>query len=444
MNFIHTIIGALAVIGNLLFPSHQAAPKLQAAPQFTAAKPSSLYGGGISSSDTSIKLVALVTPAGAAINTGDAIGGVGSYVYGTIEPASSRKETVACTAITQNSDGTATLTGCSRGMQFTYPYTASTTLALSHAGGSRFVLSDSPQLYQDIIAYANTITAAGVVDASGIAKGIVEISTAAEASSHTAIGGGNTSAPLVLASSISSSTRTVNTAQVVISSSTDGYIDQSYLKNIPVLNIANTFTGSNTFATSSTATTTIGAFPAWEIGKQVQIFTSSGTFSVPTGITKIHYRMVGGGGGGAQGATTANGSGGEAGAYGEGWLSTSATTSIKVTIGALGTGHTGSQGVGTAGTATVFGNIICSGGSGGSDTSTVASSAVCTNADFYIAGQGSNNTIAGAPGLGGSNPLGNGGIFGAAAQGYGGGGGPGTGAATNAGNGTAGILLLNW
>lgn len=70
--------------------------------------------------------------------------------YGTLNPQSAtRKEFISFTGITQNADGTAQLTGVTRGLSFLSPYTASTTLRQSHAGQTIFILSDSPQLFDE-------------------------------------------------------------------------------------------------------------------------------------------------------------------------------------------------------------------------------------------------------------------------------------------------------
>lgn len=69
--------------------------------------------------------------------------------YATIDPQTSRSEFVSFTGVTQNSDGTATLTGVSRGLADIYPFTASTTMTQTHAGQSILILSDSPQLFNE-------------------------------------------------------------------------------------------------------------------------------------------------------------------------------------------------------------------------------------------------------------------------------------------------------
>lgn len=241
------------IIISFIFISY---PVQAAAPQFTAARPTFLYGGGISSSATTIKLTSLVTPDGTPITTAQVVGGVGNVFYITIEPSTTKKETVSCTTITQNGDGTAVLTGCIRGLQFTYPYTALSALALSHSGGSSVVLSNSPQLYQDIIAYVNSSLAGGVNNASEIAKGIVQLATSLQQASSTPIGGSSTDAALVLYSLNSTSTYNAVTAPLkVVVTQNSGKIDNNFIATTTLFRNAN-FTGTTTMATTTINTFT--------------------------------------------------------------------------------------------------------------------------------------------------------------------------------------------
>lgn len=327
-------------------PQAQQTVNVGAAPQFTAAAPTTLYGSGIGSSDTSIKVTSLTTPNGYAIQTADLVGGAQNVYYATIEPSSSLKETVSCSGDTQNPDGTAILTGCTRGLLFTYPYTASTTLARPHSGGSAVALSNSPQLYNDIITYINNAVIAGGIDAQPGTKGVVDIATAIQAASHAQNGSGATSAYLALTSNISSSTRKANTAQVVVSSSTDGYIDSSYI------NPAN-------FAAFGT------------VGKNLFFATSSQTWTVPTGVTLADVQCVGGGGGGGGTLTSSPYSpagGGGGGAYIHGIANVTGLSTVAITVGLGGLGAPSSSG-GTGGD-TSFGNFfLAKGGSGGAGNS---------------------------------------------------------------------------
>jgi len=84
-----------------------------------------------------------------------------SIAYGTLDPQSSRSEFISFTGITQNADGTATLTGVVRGLADIYPFSASTTMANSHPGQSIFILSDSPSLFNEYGVKRNDETISG-------------------------------------------------------------------------------------------------------------------------------------------------------------------------------------------------------------------------------------------------------------------------------------------
>lgn len=118
-----------------------------------------LAGSGVNSSATSFTLQSFtIKQTGQKITDSD----LGDIFYFTIEPGNNtRQEVLACTTLTQNAGGTATVSGCSRGMSPITPYTASTTLAFAHAGGSQVILSDPPQLFNLYTAKANDETIAG-------------------------------------------------------------------------------------------------------------------------------------------------------------------------------------------------------------------------------------------------------------------------------------------
>src|SRR3990167_3279457 len=245
-------------------------PVLGAAPDYVAGLNFNLSGAGISSSATSITLQSLtIQQTGQEIVTADLIAGAGNKFYITIEPGNrTRQEVVSCTAIAQSSsNNTATLSGCSRGLSPITPYTSSTTLQFSHAGGSQVIFSNPPQVYRDLVDYIDAAAIAGAVDSSATAKGIVEKATAAEAAANKGIGSGGTTAPLALTSDIASSTRTADTFQVIVASTT-GYIDNSYLR--PEI------------ASSS-----------------IKVATSTGTWNKPSKLKFIIVEVIGGGGGGA-------------------------------------------------------------------------------------------------------------------------------------------------
>ncbi len=89
-----------------------------------------------------------------------------SVEYGTIAPQSSVSEFVSFTGITQNSDGTAVLTGVSRGLSRSNASTgcvASTTLAQTHPAQTNFILSDSPCLFSEYYVLRNNATSTGTL-----------------------------------------------------------------------------------------------------------------------------------------------------------------------------------------------------------------------------------------------------------------------------------------
>jgi hypothetical protein len=106
-------------------------------------------------------------------------------------------------------------------------------------------------------------------------------------------------------------------------------------------------------------------------GQQAQIFTSSGTFTVPAGVTAVTVQCVGGGGGG--GSNTYNGenynSGNTGGRGGSSIGYVTGLTSggtVSVTVGGAGNGAPASNGAsGNPGGASSFGSsVLANGGSG--------------------------------------------------------------------------------
>lgn len=86
-----------------------------------------------------------------------------SIEYATIDPQNNTsKEFISFTGITQNADNTATLTGVTRGLSFSYPYTASTTLQQAHSGQAILILSNPPQLTNQYANKANDESITGL------------------------------------------------------------------------------------------------------------------------------------------------------------------------------------------------------------------------------------------------------------------------------------------
>src|SRR3990167_9323560 len=82
------------------------------------------------------------------------MGNFGDLGCATVEPGTvGKQEFVSFTGITQNADGTAQLTGISRGLERFSPFSASTTLRTNHTGGTKLILGNSPPCF-----YENYVT----------------------------------------------------------------------------------------------------------------------------------------------------------------------------------------------------------------------------------------------------------------------------------------------
>jgi len=209
--------------------------------------------------------------------------------YGTISPQTSRSEFVSFTGITQNSNGTAQLTGVKRGISDLFPYTASTTLRNAHAGQSIFILSDSPALFDEytkrrseetitglwIFAstsrpiidsgdlatsstqlvtkqYVDTVTNQGAATSTETNGGIVELATLAEVASTTA---STLAKPLVVQAEHATSTPTIDDTYLAMSEN-DGFLHQDWLDLNEEFVFAST-TADKVAATDLTATGTL-------------------------------------------------------------------------------------------------------------------------------------------------------------------------------------------
>ena len=231
-----------------------------------------------------------------------------------------------------------------------------------------------------------------------------------------------------------------------------------------------------------------GSLPAAVVYKlHRQTFTSSGTFTFPTGtISTTPFRIYGlggggGAGGGASGGNGNGGGGGGSGAYGDVLLSGFTAGQVAtITLGTSGAGANDTSDGATGGSAVVTYNslavVTLAGGVGGSHgaAGTVgaggAAGAVTLNTTGLTlidsittgAGAGGGGTYLGNSiaigGAGGSNPLGRGGqqsiagtngsvATGAAGSGYGAGGAGGAesgGTATTGGAGSGPVIVIEW
>ena len=184
-------------------------------------------------------------------------------------------------------------------------------------------------------------------------------------------------------------------------------------------------------------------------GSSGESFTSSGTFTIPTGVTRIKVTVVGGGGGGSGGGgfgQNATRSAGGGGATAIKWLSgLTPGNTLSVTVGSGGTaGPEGTAG-GNGGNSTVSSGTqsittITGGGGTGGQLSTNTSGGTATNGDINIpGGTGEYSGLGGYTTMGGSSA---GGSFPQAGRLYGGGGTSQFNAVGAAG--AAGIVVFEW
>jgi hypothetical protein len=86
---------------------------------------------------------------------------LGTKAFGTLEPGSqTQEEQMSFTGISLNADGTVTLTGV-KNVEFLSPYTETVGLQKIHAGGVRFVISNTSGFYSEFANVANDETVTG-------------------------------------------------------------------------------------------------------------------------------------------------------------------------------------------------------------------------------------------------------------------------------------------
>ena len=185
----------------------------------------------------------------------------------------------------------------------------------------------------------------------------------------------------------------------------------------------------------------------------VQTFTSSGTWTRPTGITKVIMEVQGAGGGGGKGANGDYNVSGGAGGYCKKLLDVSSISSATITVGSggAGTGYgtTGDGGDGGASSWSDGTNTITGGGAGGGPNSYYGTGdgGTASGGDINIVGQCGSVSY-----LGGSSQFGQCGHFGNInlstvvgmrnGTGYGAGGANWSGYSQDCGSGSGGIVIV--
>lgn len=122
-----------------------------------------IAGSGVSSSATSITLVSfkITKPDGSTrLITMSDFGDLGLIV---LEPGVSRKEeTISFTGVTQNGDGSATLTGVTRGITPFSPYGSDSSYTSAHSGFVTAILSNPAKMYSNFIGPSDNIAVTGL------------------------------------------------------------------------------------------------------------------------------------------------------------------------------------------------------------------------------------------------------------------------------------------
>lgn len=220
-----------------------------------------LAGSGVSQTGTSITLSSFTLPQNGYKIPDSALS---DTFYITLEPGSpTKQEIVSCTIDTQNANGTATFTGCTRGLSPIPDYTASTSLRFSHGGGTQVIFSNPPQFYADFAqlqnsntfsgavtftnsptltnactvgsansaicskAYVDSVAVAGASNANETTKGIGELATGVEAASSTSLG--STAARLLLPASLASSSPWSTSTSTLVMTRLDGKINPLFI-----------------------------------------------------------------------------------------------------------------------------------------------------------------------------------------------------------------------
>lgn len=196
-------------------------------------------------------------------------------------------------------------------------------------------ITDPQNLVSKALLDYTAFNGAAVIDASLIARGVSELATQTETASSTSQG--STGVLVIPASNATSTYNAATAALRVVVTKNDGKIDDNFIATSTLL------------ANLQLATTTqIGAFPAYQIGKNVRVITTTGTstIAVPSGITKLFVEVWGGGGYGpgctGSGSGCASSGGGEGG-YAAEVVDVTGTSTIQVFVGLGGVSNTGTN-----------------------------------------------------------------------------------------------------
>ena len=152
--------GGIATSVHNFFTLTQTAPMVGAVNYAPSGGGTYRTASSISSTQTTITLTSFAEPVSGTKYTMAVLNS--DIAYGTIAPQTNYTEFISFTGITQNANGTATLTGVTRGLGRSYPYAETSALKQPHSAQSIFILSNSPSLYNEYVSKRNDQTISGI------------------------------------------------------------------------------------------------------------------------------------------------------------------------------------------------------------------------------------------------------------------------------------------
>lgn len=177
-----------------------------------------------------------------------------------------------------------------------------------------------------------------------------------------------------------------------------------------------------------------------ETFNSMQVFTTSGTWTRPSGVTKVHMIVIGGGGGSGDGGS-GSGAGGEA----EKILDVTSIASSTITVGSGGSGNSGGGSNG-GNSSWADGTNTITGGGGSAGDNSAGAGGTASGGDWNMTGVSGDTA---SKGWGADSRYGQGGgtaestsVNGHDAAGYGAGGGGVTNATRSGGSGAPGIVIV--
>lgn len=344
----------------------------------------------------------------------------------------------------------------------TYPATASTAETRLKSDGTNLIMStttmpdagtsgklirgDGINYVESTATFADTYAAGTLLasDTLNTVTGVTDIPTAVTIGSGYIYRAGGTDVP-VTDGGTGVSTMTTAYAPVCAGTTATG-----------ALQVASTGLSTSGYVLTSNGASAVPSFQAPTAGvgslKSVQVFTASGTWTKPAGVTYVIVEVQAGGGGGGGTSSTGGAAGGGGGGYSR-ELITSLSATETVTVGTGGTGGTSAGTTGGAGNTSSFGAYLsATGGAGGTGVATGGADGVDggvgSGGSFNSAGNPGGIGSTGAGGYGGASHLGaggktnRGGGAGTAGGNYGGGGGGAYYTASAGGNGAGGLVVV--